>query len=369
MAAIQEGAEEESSGGMRRILLEGSAQQMGQCHGETYRDEIRDYAEDRVALSSSGSWSGRAADRQEVIELAASMLPAHRAYSADLCSEMEAMAEACDLTPAEAIIVGGFTDFVDAVRATGAGVPDEDDCTAVVVPDAMAGGQGYLAQTWDMHASATEHVTLLDIRPQDGPRSFVFSTVGCLGQIGINEAGIAIGINNLAAEVGTLGVTWPLVIRKALLQTDIEAALRCITEAPLTGAHHYLLLDGEGRGFDVEAMPQGCAVRVLGEEPLIHTNHCLDPGSQAHEAKKPPALMASSEARLNRAKELLDVSEVQLGDLMALTRDPQAICQVSKPPYHIESSGAAIMRPGTREMWAVWGLPSENEYDHFEFTS
>jgi len=127
-------------------------------------------------------------------------------------------------------------------------------------------------------------------------------------------------------------------------------------------------LDGEGRGFDVEAMPQGCAVRVLGEEPLIHTNHCLDPGSQIHEAAKPPALMASSQARLDRAKELLDRSQIELADLMALTRDPQAICQVSKPPYHIESSGAAIMRPGTREMWAVWGLPSENEYDHFKFS-
>lgn len=367
MEAVQESRAGEASRSMRRILLEGSPEAMGRCHGETYRDEIRAYAEDRVALSSSGSWSGRAADREEVLALAASMLPAHRAYSPHLCAEMEAMAQACDLTAAEAVIVGGFTDFVDAVRATGAGVPEEDDCTAVVVPDAMAGGQGYLAQTWDMHASATEHVTLLDVRPQDGPRSFVFSTVGCLGQIGINEAGIAIGINNLAAEVGTRGVTWPLVIREALLQTDIDAALHCITEAPLTGAHHYLLLDGGGRGFDVEAMPQGCAVRVLGEEPLVHTNHCLDPVSKGFEAEKAPALMASSQARLKRAKALLDRSAVELADLMALTRDSQAICQVSKPPYHIESSGAAIMRPATREMWAVWGLPSENEFDHFQF--
>ncbi len=366
--ALEERGAKQGSGAMRRIVLEGSPEEMGRQHGEAYRDEIRAYAEDRVALSAGGSWSGRAADRQEVLDLAASMLPAHRAYSEDLCREMEAMAEACDLTPAEAVIVGGFTDFVDAVRATGAGVPEEDDCTAVVVPDAMAGGQGYLAQTWDMHASATEHVTLLDVRPQDGPRAFVFSTVGCLGQIGINEAGIAIGINNLAAEVGMRGVTWPLVIRQVLLQTDIDAALRCITEAPLTGAHHYLLLDASGRGFDVEAMPQGSAVRELGQEPLVHTNHCLDPKSVQYEAEKPPALMASSQARLDRAKELLDCSQVELADLMALTRDSQAICQVSKPPYHIESSGAAIMRPATGEMWAVWGLPSENEFDHFRFS-
>ena len=258
---------------IRRIVLAGSPEEMGTLHGETYRDEIREYAEDRLALSAGGNWSGRAAGRDEVLALAASMLPAHRAYSGELCAEMEAMARACDLGPAEAIIVGGFTDFVDAVRATGAGVPDEDDCTAVIVPDAMADGQGFLAQTWDMHDSATEHVILLDVRPNDGPRSFVFSTVGCLGQIGINEAGISIGINNLAAEVGACGVTWPLVIRQALAQTDIASALRCITEAPLTGAHHYLLMDAEGAGFDVEAMPQGCAVREMGQTPLVHTNH------------------------------------------------------------------------------------------------
>jgi isopenicillin-N N-acyltransferase-like protein len=367
MDEAQAGEGEEASRRIRRIVLEGSPEEMGHLHGETYRDEIREYAEERVALSSGGSWSGRPAQRQEVIDLANAMLPAHRSYSEDLCLEMESMARASGLSVAEAIIVGGFTDFVDAVRSTGAGVPDEDDCTAVMVPDAMADGQGYLAQTWDMHASATPHVTLLDVRPSGAPRSFVFSTVGCLGQIGINEAGIAIGINNLAAESGVCGVTWPFVIRRALAQTDLESALRCITEAPLTGAHHYLVMDAEGRGFDVEAMPQGCAVRELGAAPLVHTNHCLDARTRQYEAEKPSALMASSQARLERATELLDCSRVELSDLMDLTRDSRAICQVSKPPYHIESSGAAIMRPGTREMWAVWGLPNENEYDRFEF--
>jgi hypothetical protein len=31
----------------------------------------------------------------------------------------------------------------------------------------------------------------------------------------------------------------------------------------------------------------------------------------------------------------------------------------------VESSGAAIMRPATGDFWAVWGLPPENEYEHF----
>lgn len=355
---------------MRHIVLRGSPAERGAAHGEAYKEEIRRYAEDRVALSAGGQWANRRADRQEILDLASAMLPAHRRYSADLTEEMEALAQACDLSTSEALIVGGFTDFVDAVRAIESDVPEEDDCTSMLVPPAAsAEGQGYLAQTWDMHSSATEHVALLEVQPDNGPRAFVFSTVGCLGQIGLNEAGIAVGINNLSAAVGTRGVTWPFVVRKALLQTDLEAALQAVLEAPLAGAHHYLLMDASGRGYDVEAMPQGQAVRKLETEPLVHTNHCLSPSTQALEAPKPPELMASSKARLARALELLSEPNVNLDSLMALTRDPEAICQIATAPYHIESSGAAIMRPATGELWAVWGLPSENEYDHFEFTS
>jgi isopenicillin-N N-acyltransferase-like protein len=52
---------------------------------------------------------------------------------------------------------------------------------------------------------------------------------------------------------------------------------------------------------------------------------------------------------------------------MEWTRDPEAICQRSKPPFHIESSGAVVMRPASGDLWAVWGLPAENEYEHFRF--
>lgn len=352
---------------IRRIVLSGSPEERGHCHGESFRDEIRAYAEDRVALCASGSWSGRSSQRDSVLALAETMRPAHRAYSEELNTEMEAMARASGLTPAEAIIAGGFTDFVDALRDLEDDVPEEDDCTAVLVPESRGNGQSYLAQTWDMHDSATEHVVLLDVQPTEGLRSFVFSTVGCLGQIGINEAGICVGINNLSAAQGTRGVTWPTVIRQVLKQNDLEKALECILRAPLAGAHHYLLMNATGQGYDVEAMPQCHAVRRLEDTPLVHTNHCLDATTHAHEAKKAPALLDSSERRLLRAQDLLKREPIDVAFLMDLTRDAEAICQISKPPYHIESSGAAIMRPGTGELWAVAGLPSENQYERFEF--
>ena len=100
---------------------------------------------------------------------------------------MAAMAEASGLSIPEAIIVGGYTDFLDVVSAAAGGAGFEDDCTAVITPDALSGGAGFLAQTWDMNASATPHVIMLDIHPDHGPRSLVFTTVGTLGQIGMKS--------------------------------------------------------------------------------------------------------------------------------------------------------------------------------------
>ncbi len=352
---------------IRKRVFEGDAARRGTAHGRAHAQEIRRYTDERVRLVADGSWLGEAMDREAVLGLAESMVPAHRAYAPDLCEEMEAMAAGSGLTPAEAVIVGGFTDFVDVVRGRVGSAPEEDDCTAVLVPHALADGRGFLAQTWDMHDSATQYVVMLEILPERGPRALCFSTVGCLGQIGMNEAGIAIGINNLAAAVGRIGVTWPFVILKVLQQTNLEDALACLTDVELAGAHNYQLLDREGRGYNVEAMPDCLKVDALDGAPLVHTNHCLHDETRRSEAPRASVLLESSHARLQRAEELLAGStSISPEQLMELTRDPEAICQRARPPFHIESSGAVVMRPASGDLWAVWGLPSENEYVHFE---
>lgn len=347
---------------LRRIRLEGDAKRRGEAHGAAHAEEIRRYCEERVTLASNGSWAGRPATRRDVLRLAESTLAAHRAYDPDLCDELEALGRAAELTAAEMVVVSGFTDFVDLVRARAGGVAEEDDCTAVLVPESAGGGAAWLAQTWDMHDTATEHVVMLEVRPESDPAALVFSTVGCLGQIGMNEAGICIGINNLTAARGAVGVTWPQVVRKVLKQETLDEALRCVVDAPLAGAHNYLLLDREGRGYDVEAMPGHCAVEPLGDAPLLHTNHCLDPGTRALEGEKAAALLDSSQARLERARSFCEQRPLDLERLVALTRDP-VVCQRARPPFHIESSGAAIMRPGSGDFWAIWGLPTDGEYE------
>jgi isopenicillin-N N-acyltransferase-like protein len=183
--------------------------------------------------------------------------------------------------------------------------------------------------------------------------------------IGLNEAGIAVGINNLMGADGQVGVMWNFVIRKALMQDNIDDALSCITDAPRAGAHNYLLFDKHGNGYNIEAMGQRHHVEPLDENPIVHTNHCTIPNTLAVQRQRPADSQAHSEQRYNRALELLDKEDIAIDDLRELTRDQEAICVSDFPPLHVETSGAAIMRPATGDFWAVWGKPSENEYEHF----
>jgi len=128
-----------------------------------------------------------------------------------------------------------------------------------------------------MHSSATPHVFLLDTTVGDHPRALTFTTHGTLGQIGMNDAGIAVGINNLTVTDGTIGVTWPFVVRRVLKQRDFDTAMTCIIDAPLAGGHSFLLFDSLGNGASIEATPTTSHVERLESIPLIHTNHCLVP--------------------------------------------------------------------------------------------
>jgi isopenicillin-N N-acyltransferase-like protein len=358
---------------IRVLDVAGSAEQRGRAHGLAYRDEIRRYAEGRIGLVASGMWSGGPLARTEVLDIAESMLDAHEAFDPDLHVEMCAMAEAAGLTPAEAVVVGGFTDFVDTVRAVVGGPPPasvvEDDCTAFIVPDGRADGAGFYGQTWDMHDGATDHVLLLRIEPNDAPAALVFTTTGCLGQIGMNADGVCVGINNLTGIDGTRGVAWTSVVRGMLKTSTADDALAVLLGADLAGAHNFCVFDRAGVGYNIEAFPSARPVVKLGDSPIVHTNHALDPATVAVEADRDPTMSASSRARLAKGQELLADGTVTADRLMDLTREPSAICQQAVEPFRVETSGAAIMRPGTGEFWACWGRPAENDYTAISFAA
>ncbi len=357
---------------IRVLEVFGSPFEMGFRHGAAHRDAIVAFARERVHLSGDPKWTGRGRSGEEVLALAEACLEEHERYAPHLVEELRGMGNATGLSLAELIIVGGFTDFIDTVynaNASPSPVPAHagaDNCTAFLVPDNRAADQrGLYGQTWDMHDTATPHVVMLRGEPEDKPAFLAFTTVGCVGMMGMNSEGVTVGINNLSGADGQVGVTWPFVVRRMLEQSTAEDALTCLTSARLAGAHNYLVMDRSGRGYSVEAMSTATHVTELDVDPLVHTNHCLFSSTHAVERKREAASQESSEARLRRGYDLLAKEALTEEDLQALTRDPEAVCVSSKPPLHVETCGAAVMRPATGDFWAVWGLPSENEYEHF----
>lgn len=357
---------------IRVLNIGGSFYEIGKAHGERFHDDIHKFTEHRIQLSGSDVWTGRALSRQTVLELADACVAEHEAYSPELMDELRGLSDTTGLSLGALIINNGFTDFIDVVYAKGdeyeAKQPQKvaDNCTAFLVPnEAAAEGNSMYGQTWDMHDSATPYVILLKGNPDNAPKFLSFTITGCLGMIGMNEHGISVGINNLSGGDGQIGVTWIFVIRKVLMQDNIEDALKCITEANLAGAHNYLIMDKHGKGYNIEAMSTRKHVTELNGESIVHTNHCLVEHTVEVQRYRPEDSMRASKARLARGYELLNDMPITPEKLMALTRDDQSVCVRSKAPTHVESSGAAIMRPATGDFWAVWGLPNENEYEHF----
>ena len=339
-------------GGSLRVLeVFGDSADLGRGHGESCGPMIRKYLEERIRLSSQEGWSGAVADRDLILESAEETLEHHERYAEELYAEMVAMAGAAGVTPAEAVVVGGFTDLVDAVRAKVGAAPEEHNCTAVLNP-----GLRFYAATWDMHASAGEYVMILKLDPLVGPAAVVQTTTGCLGQMGMNEAGLSVGINNLTS-MGRPGVTWPFVVRKVLEQTDLESAVNAVVGADLAGGHNYQIMGPDGEGVNIEAMPREHKITRSRDKPIVHTNHCLSRRTAAEEGVRSRELVDSSNIRLEVGARLAN-------DADALLADPRVSRRVDGMA-EVGTCGAVIIEPAERRMRAVWGIPGDHPWETF----
>ncbi len=354
---------------IRTLTVSGDPYNLGHQHGEAYAKEIGALTEERMRLCATDDWARAGVHHHVIIELAERCMPYHHRFDEALCAELEGIADGAGVPMVELLIMNGFTDFVDVLHQHI--VDDPGGCTAVLTGVGESPeGRGYLAQTWDMHTTATPYVMMLDVRPKIGPDVMVFTLNGCVGMIGMNKAGIAVGINNLYTSEGKKGVTWPFVVRKMLAQTDLDAAMEVLENADLAGAHNYLVMGPDGTGYNVEAVPSLRSVTPL-ENTIAHTNHCVEAALVSLERERSALAMESTVTRLDQARAFLGEhsKKIDVETLMELTRlkkgEGFSVCQTPVAGYDVESSGACVMSPGTGEMWALWGLPSENEYERF----
>lgn len=152
------------------------------------------------------------------------------------------------------------------------------DCTTF----ARTGEGAVIGQTVDLAGDLDDQVTLLKVRDAaSGHCALVMSFTGLLGYLGVNDRGLAVGLNLVLAGDWRPGLPPYLAIRH-LLDTcgSVDEAITCLQKLDLASSRCFMLCDGASAAF-VEAMEGRLAVHRGAE--LTHTNHFLDPAFAPHD--------------------------------------------------------------------------------------
>ena len=115
--------------------------------------------------------------------------------------------------------------------------------------------------------------------------SFVGHSDVFIGKMdGINEKGLAIGINFVDGKERKPGINFSLVVRYILEHcATVDEAIQVLLEAPIGSVNNYLLADNQQHIAVVEVTPSQRMVRYpLPDQPFIYsTNHFISPDMPA----------------------------------------------------------------------------------------
>jgi isopenicillin-N N-acyltransferase-like protein len=293
-----------------------------------------------------------------MLALAGACLEVSAVFHPAGAAELRGIARGAGLAPEKVLAMNGLTDLRDAL-AWGAPLESAAGCTAFIVQrDHTADGQLWAGQTWDLGTENLPHVVAVERHPEDAPETRCVTTVGCLSLMGMNSEGVAIGTTNLRTTDARVGVPYLSVIHAALEERSAEDAADRILRAPRAGGHSYTVIDRQGRAYAIECTARQGRRLALRGGFHVHTNHCQLP---EHAALEAALSFASSEARLERMRELLRGGEPITPAYLARCLADQAngklaICRDDFDG--ISTNAALLVSPEGPYLSACQGLPS-----------
>ncbi|MBX0327696.1 C45 family peptidase [Oscillochloris sp. ZM17-4] len=221
-----------------------------------------------------------------------------------------------------------------AAASTATPVDDGECTTAAAQPAATAAGGTVLAQTWDWSGDQRAACILLRVRAPGEPEILTMTEAGIVAKIGLNSAGVAVGLNLLrsAADGREVGMPVHVLLRKMLQARSFAEARAMADMAPAAGSSCITLASADGGLASLEITPAGVAEVPAEGGLLAHANHCLDAGAAAGECVIDPALTTTRE-RQGRSWDLLQAGRgrLEVADFQAILRDhdgdPRCICR------------------------------------------
>lgn len=355
---------------LQQVSIAGAPGQMGCQLGEECRELVHSLVSNRLdevngyfAERGYGSVARLEEIGRDSLALLSSWDPA--GYE-----EHAGVARGADVDPARLLALLNMTDTRDLVSSEGGHAPagDDEGCTALGIPAGLStDGHVIMAQSWDLNIGDLQHVIAVHRRPDDGPETWSVTVAGGPTLIGMNEHGVWVGTTNLKTSEVRLGIGYMNLLHRAIQERGRVEAARVIEQADRMAAHTYWLADSGG-AIELECSATMFIQRDLDDEPLVQTNHCLDPGHQAIESEVPSE---SSVHRCKRAGQLLEGGAHDLDAIRLVLSDrSDGVLSISRHPEDGEptsTNACAIGIPAERIFEACRGPAEQGRWVRLAF--
>jgi isopenicillin-N N-acyltransferase-like protein len=347
------------------LELSGSANDIGYNFGTKYKDSIKLFL-DWFYEQFQGKM-----DVVQALRHASKYIPYIEDYSPTISDEMHGMARGSERRYEEIVMISLHEEIQNF---TGSG------CTALAATgQATMKNETYLGQNWDENYENYRNgglPILLDVKPDVGPNYLAYTYPGLPAAAGLNSYGIGLSWNSVPRLELTVGVPTYIIVAEILHQKTIGDALGAIIKAKRAGCFNFVLGDGNGEIYDVEATPSDLDIRYC-DDYVGHANHFVSEALRGKqrwdiicEGRNPSTLI-----RHNRMNRLLrqNFGDIDLGACMNLLKDhlnyPYSICRHPDPERTPKERGITydswVMVPKREEWWIAHGPPCVNEFHKY----
>lgn len=209
------------------------------------------------ALAYRGFLGRLGLDGKRLKEAIATVRAAIAMHAPDfILDELSLLATGADIPKDELIILNARSEMLSIWADW-----QSDECTSVAVTSPRSGDSvARIAQNWDWLTVMRDMPVIVQRKPSDGLSYVTFCEAGQLAKIGVNSAGLAVGLNFLAVpreefEIAMGGLPVHLLIRVVLAEESITSAIRTLNLLPRGGAANLVLADVTGMACCVEIRP------------------------------------------------------------------------------------------------------------------
>tara|TARA_R110002072_G_scaffold64203_11_gene160033 strand:+ start:20387 stop:21466 length:1080 start_codon:yes stop_codon:yes gene_type:complete len=332
-----------------------SAYDCGFMHGKSFSKEIKELAKIRKELMLAKN----PLLENHIEQFAKLQWNETSLFDDQLIKEARGICDGANISIEDFVILNNYTDFRDIQLS-------DEGCTSISIHRK----EKAIGQTWDMHSSAQNYICI--IQRSD---SIVFSLVGCLGMMGINNHEVFFGVNNINTTDAKPGILWPALVRKALSSKTTNEALHLVKKSKVTSGHNYLIGDKES-SLHIEKTPtKEDIIDTLEKDDhgfIYHTNHCL--GENVKEVEDKNSISSTTH---NRESILLDFeknSPINTSlELIELLKDhtghPKSICShfQSGAQDPSQTCGGGVYNYSSKEFHVWRGCPKESNYIAYDF--